>query len=99
LKSAPLDVADVLNPDIIEPIAIVGMACRFPNAENIEAFWANLLSGAESERNSAGAELFDAEFFDLEPHEAKLIDPQHRIFLERAWEAIEDSGQYFAPPE
>lgn len=38
------------------------------------------------------AEMFDASFFDYNPREASLIDPQHRIFLECGWEAIEDSG-------
>ena len=39
-----------------------------------------------------GVELFDAEFFGYTPREAELTDPQHRIFLECAWEALEDAG-------
>ena len=35
---------------------------------------------------------FDAEFFGIYPQEAKLMDPQHRVFLECCWEAIEDAG-------
>ncbi|MDX2263492.1 MAG: amino acid adenylation domain-containing protein [Hyphomicrobiales bacterium] len=35
---------------------------------------------------------FDAEFFGVHPREAALMDPQHRIFLECAWEALEDAG-------
>jgi acyl transferase domain-containing protein/thioesterase domain-containing protein len=38
-------------------------------------------------------EMFDAEFFGLSPKEAAIMDPQHRHFLECAWEAIEDSGR------
>jgi acyl transferase domain-containing protein len=38
------------------------------------------------------AELFDAEFFDFNPREAELMDPQHRVFLECAWEALESAG-------
>lgn len=37
-------------------------------------------------------ELFDASFFGIYPKEAELMDPQHRIFLECAWEAIEHAG-------
>jgi phthiocerol/phenolphthiocerol synthesis type-I polyketide synthase E len=37
-------------------------------------------------------DLFDHEFFGFTPREAQLTDPQHRIFLECAWEAMEDAG-------
>ena len=39
-----------------------------------------------------GADLFDAEFFDYAPAEATHIDPQHRVWLEVAWEALESAG-------
>ncbi|UOG76482.1 amino acid adenylation domain-containing protein [Hymenobacter tibetensis] len=35
---------------------------------------------------------FDAAFFDLNPKLAALMDPQHRVFLEIAWEALEQTG-------
>jgi acyl transferase domain-containing protein len=41
-------------------------------------------------------EHFDAEFFGFSPKEAAILDPQHRQFLETAWEALEDAGH---PPE
>jgi acyl transferase domain-containing protein len=37
-------------------------------------------------------EMFDAAFFGLNPREAELLDPQHRLFLECAWQAIENAG-------
>ncbi|HEX5746349.1 MAG TPA: amino acid adenylation domain-containing protein, partial [Archangium sp.] len=39
-----------------------------------------------------GPELFDAGFFGFNPREAELLDPQHRLFLECAWEALERAG-------
>ncbi|HYO56920.1 beta-ketoacyl synthase N-terminal-like domain-containing protein, partial [Archangium sp.] len=39
-----------------------------------------------------GVEMFDASFFGFNPKEAELLDPQHRFFLECAWEALERAG-------
>lgn len=41
-------------------------------------------------------EEFDREFFGFSPKESAILDPQHRQFLEVAWEALEDAGH---PPE
>ncbi len=38
------------------------------------------------------ADLFDAAFFGLTPREAEAMDPQHRVLLELAWEALERAG-------
>ncbi|HEX8906885.1 MAG TPA: polyketide synthase, partial [Longimicrobiaceae bacterium] len=100
-------------------VAIIGMAGRFPGADDLEQFWANLRGGVESisffgddELRAAGvseAELaspdyvkaigrlrdvehFDAGFFGYSPREAEVLEPGHRVFLECAWEALEDAG-------
>lgn len=100
-------------------IAVVGMSCTFPQAENTEEFWENLCGGVETVRFFSNDELlekgvsekllknpdyvkassvlenidmFDGEFFGINPNEAKAMDPQHRIFLQCSWEALEDAG-------
>jgi len=109
----------VTNDTHDNDLAIVGMAGRFPGAQNVEEFWRNLCDGVESIRTyteqelvdagerleairrpgyiKAGApldgmELFDAEFFGFSPKESAILDPQHRHFLECAWEALEDAA-------
>ncbi|MFB6887816.1 SDR family NAD(P)-dependent oxidoreductase [Kitasatospora sp. NPDC056327] len=39
-----------------------------------------------------GIDRFDPEFFRISPREARLMDPQHRLFLQAAWQAVEDAG-------
>lgn len=39
-----------------------------------------------------GFDCFDASFFGFAPQDAAVMDPQHRIFLEVGWEALEDAG-------
>jgi amino acid adenylation domain-containing protein len=100
-------------------VAIIGMAGRFPGADDLAQFWDKLVRGEESisvlgadELRQAGvpeivrtkpnyvpakgvlerAEWFDPGFFQLTDREARLLDPQHRVFLETAWTALEDGG-------
>ena len=39
-----------------------------------------------------GIDEFDADFFGFTPQVARSTDPQHRLFLQTAWHAIEDAG-------
>ncbi|MFV2114872.1 beta-ketoacyl synthase N-terminal-like domain-containing protein [Micromonospora sp. LOL_025] len=57
-----------------------------PVEERTDPAYVPVWSGIE------GADRFDAQFFGYSPTDAMLIDPQHRILLECAWEALEDAG-------
>ena len=105
-----------------EPIAVIGMGCRFPGGVgSVEAFWEFLRTGqcgvAEvpadrwdvnafydpdprapgkmATRYGAfidGVDQFDPLFFGISPREANFMDPQQRVLLEVAWEALERAG-------
>src|SRR5262245_46969538 len=42
---------------------------------------------------------FDAGFFGISPRDASVMDPAHRLFLEVAWQALEDSGNTGLPAD
>ncbi|MFF4364460.1 type I polyketide synthase, partial [Streptomyces sp. NPDC001604] len=104
-----------------EPIAIVGMGCRFPGgATGPDGLWRLVRDGIDAmgpfptDRGwrdvydpdpehvgtsyvreggfLSGVPDFDADFFGIAPREATVMDPQHRVLLETAWEALEDAG-------
>ncbi|MFD5920257.1 type I polyketide synthase [Kitasatospora sp. NPDC058201] len=106
-----------------EPIAVVGVGCRFPGGvTDTDAYW-ELLSGGTDAIGEVPADRwdvdafydpeprrpgrtstrwggfldridrFDHEFFGISRREAVSMDPQQRLVLEVAWEALEDAGQ------
>ncbi|NDJ19426.1 type I polyketide synthase [Myxacorys almedinensis] len=105
----------------MEPIAIIGIGCRFPGARDPESFWQLLHNGVDSvseiprERWDVDAfydpepgtpgkmstryggfleqvDRFDPAFFGISPREVERMDPQQRLVLEVAWEALENAG-------
>ncbi|MGM9331605.1 acyltransferase domain-containing protein [Streptomyces murinus] len=93
-----------------EPVAIVGIGCRFPGGPDPAAFWRLLAEGRDAvgpvpaARRELlgdavrwggfidGIDRFDPLFFGISPREAVQMDPQQRLILELAWEALEDAG-------
>ncbi len=97
-------------------IAIIGMSCRYPNANSVQEFWENLCQGQVcletftktqldrlnnklDDKNFvpvrgilSDIEQFDAAFFGFNPMDASITDPQQRLFLECAWEALEQAS-------
>lgn len=106
--------------DVLD-IAIIGVAGRYPGAQDIREFWKNLRDGKDciteipkerwdyslyfdEDKNKfgktyskwggflEGVDQFDPLFFNISPREAQFMDPQERIFLECAFETLEDAG-------
>lgn len=76
-----------------DDVAVVGMAGRFPGAGDLTTYWRHLRDGVDSTAQpTPRVSQFDAGFFGVDEQEAVQTDPQHRMFLETAWEAAEDSG-------
>jgi mycoketide-CoA synthase len=110
------------SKNLFEPIAVIGMGCRFPGSVNSPAqFWSLLCEGRhgitevpaerwpiadflDDDSQAPGkmttrwggfidqVDRFDAAFFGISPREARQMDPQQRLALELAWEALEDGN-------
>lgn len=115
------DFSAVRNADSEDKIAIIGLAGKYPGANNVQEFWENLKQGKDSiteipsdrwdmtsfydeEKGKSGTSYskwggfiedvnkFDPLFFKISPREAEIMEPQERLFLQTAWETIEDAG-------
>ena len=118
VKAIPLSRRGAGGEVTSSPIAVIGMAGRFPGANTIDELWQVLVEGRETIRFFTPEEVdpsvpankkndpayvrarglidhadgFDPLFFGLTPALAELMDPQQRVFLEIAWEALEKTG-------
>ena len=71
---------DRFSPDDLEPAHAEDMEARAdPNYVRARGVLAD-------------ADKFDEQFFGFSPKEAEVLDPQHRLFFEAAWEALEHGG-------
>ena len=61
-------------------------------AQGMPASWLTIPGFVKSGFVLDEVDAFDSTFFGFNPREADVLDPQHRLFLEVAWEALEDAG-------
>ncbi|MCG8920673.1 SDR family NAD(P)-dependent oxidoreductase, partial [Actinokineospora sp. PR83] len=89
--SGPAPFWDALRAgaDAVRPVP----ADRWPDAAEVLARYP---AGVRLGGFLAEVDTFDAAFFGVSPREAAALDPQQRLVLELAWEALEDAG---TPPE
>ncbi|GAQ08086.1 hypothetical protein ALT_5407 [Aspergillus lentulus] len=124
LSTSPLP-AQLLGQSLDElpddRVAVIGMACLVPGAEDLAGYWKILTSGQsqhrevplerfsmqtafrESDPNRkwygnfiTDYDAFDHKFFKKSPREMASADPQHRLIMQLAYQAVEQSGYFNA---
>ncbi|EAW12049.1 putative polyketide synthase [Aspergillus clavatus NRRL 1] len=102
-------------------VAVIGMACLVPGADDLEGYW-SILSRGQSQHTEvplerfsmqtpfreldpsrkwygnfiADYDAFDHKFFKKSPRESASADPQHRLIMQLAYQAVEQSGYFSA---
>ncbi|KFA51940.1 hypothetical protein S40293_07064 [Stachybotrys chartarum IBT 40293] len=104
-----------------DAIAVIGMSCRVPGADDVEEFWKLLCENKSQHREVPsdrfnfdtawrnvdpkrkwfgnfidGFNNFDHKFFNKTPREALAMDPQQKMMLQAAYQAVEQSGYFQA---
>ncbi|RJO70728.1 acyltransferase domain-containing protein [Nocardia panacis] len=88
------------------PVAVIGLACRFPGAADAAQLWRLLCSGSDAITRGPGdrptrvaaygtlddGHAFDGAFFGYSRADAARIDAQQRVFLEVAAQAIDNAA-------
>ncbi|MFI1831473.1 aminotransferase class I/II-fold pyridoxal phosphate-dependent enzyme [Streptomyces sp. NPDC020412] len=118
-----MNVANQPEPRLrhLDDVAVVGMACRFPGARNVNEYW-QLLTDPQAQfskvpparwrtesflsddfRDTSATYTdtmallpdvghFDAAHYGIPPRRARAMDPQHRLLIDLAREAVQDAG-------
>ncbi|MFD9737602.1 SDR family NAD(P)-dependent oxidoreductase [Umezawaea sp. NPDC059074] len=88
-------------------IAVIGMSGVLPGGDDLDDFWRLLVDNRSAVRRVDrwkgldqdcfagtidGYDRFDHTFFGVSAREAVLMDPQHRLFLQTAYNALLDAG-------
>ena len=78
---------------MLDPVAIIGIVCRFPGARDTESLWRLFRDGVDTltevPADRWDVDLFDARPFGIAPYQIGQIDPQQRLILKIA---LENSG-------
>ncbi|TCO53680.1 type I polyketide synthase [Actinocrispum wychmicini] len=107
LTDADAPAEEHAEPVADDPIAIIGMSCRYPGrVASPDELWELVANGVDAisafptdrgwDGTGQGGFLYDAAEFDagmfgISPDDAMTMDPQQRILLETAWEAMESA--------